>query len=156
MERFYHRTFWRILAVFLPEIYEQVNYNILPAFLEQELQTIIPEPDSNHRVSDKLVKLKLETGEEKWIFVHIEVQGDVKVDFPKRMFQYFYRIFDKYDQPIYAIAIFTSKSPSKEFDSYLYNFYGTKLIYTYNTYWIASQSESELLRLCLKYASDGT
>ena len=72
------------------------------------------------------------------------------------MFQYIYRIFDKYNQPIYAIAIFTSKSPSKEFDSYLYNFYGTKLIYSYNTYRIASQSESELLQLCLKYVSDGT
>jgi len=138
--------FEEFLLFFSPELYEQVNFTIPPAFLEQELKTISPESDSNHRISDKLVKLKLYTGEEQWVYVHVEIQGDVKGDFSKRMFQYFYRILDKFDQPVYAIAIFTSKNPTNKLDSYRYHFYGTKVKYTYNTYRIASQSEQELLK----------
>ena len=49
---------------------------------------------------DKLVKVFTRTGKEKWILIHIEVQGYQDRDFAKRKFTYFYRILDKYDKPV--------------------------------------------------------
>jgi predicted transposase/invertase (TIGR01784 family) len=114
--------------------------------MEQELHTIIPDSKSNHRYADKLVKLKLKNGREQWVFVHIEVQGGYKKDFSKRMFQYFYRVMDLYDQQIFALALFTSNVSTNKMNSFHYNFFGTRLDYHYTTYRIASQSETELLQ----------
>ena len=75
----------------------------------------------------------------------MEIQGNHKKEFPQRMFQSFYRILDEYHQHVYALAIFTSNISSKKLNSYHYDFFGTKVDYYYNTYRIASQSESELL-----------
>ena len=36
-----------------------------------------------------------------------DLQGKRERDFPERMFRYFYRIFDRWHQPVAAIAILT-------------------------------------------------
>ncbi|WP_144463705.1 hypothetical protein [Siminovitchia fortis] len=79
------------------------------------------------------------------MYVHIEVQGDYKKIFPKRMFQSFYRIMDLYDQRIYALALFTGEDAKYNANLFHYEFLGTELTYNYNTYRIASQSETTLL-----------
>lgn len=137
--------FEEFLLFFAPALYENIDFNTPPEFLEQELHTIIPESSSKKRYADKLVKLRLKNGKEQWIFVHVEVQGDHDKHFPKRMFQYFYRVLDLYDHQIYALAIFTTNISKDKLNSYHYDFFGTKLNYHYNTYRIASQSESSLL-----------
>ncbi len=138
--------FEEFLLFFAPDLYEQVNFETPPQFLEQELLMIIPDSDSNKRVADKLIKLLLKSGEEQWVYVHIEVQGNNDPIFPKRMFQSFYRIMDLYDQRIYALALFTDNVPISKLEKYQYEFHGTKLTYIYNTYHIASQSETALLQ----------
>ncbi|MGM0900701.1 MAG: Rpn family recombination-promoting nuclease/putative transposase [Bacillota bacterium] len=139
--------FEEFLLFFSPELFEEIDFTSQPEFLEQELHTIIPDSKSNHRYADKLVKLKLKNGQEQWVFIHIEVQGGYKKDFSKRMFQYFYRVMDLYDQQIFALAIFTSNVSTNKMTSFHYDFFGTHLNYHYNTYRIASQSEIELLQL---------
>jgi predicted transposase/invertase (TIGR01784 family) len=138
--------FEEFLLFFSPELYEQVDFTSPPEFLEQELQTIIPESESNHRIADKLVKLQLKNGEEQWVYVHIEVQGDYKKIFPKRMFQSFYRIMDLFDEKIHALALFTGESSKYNLNEFHYQFFGTELSYHYNTYHISSQPETPLLR----------
>jgi hypothetical protein len=138
--------FEEFLLFFSPDLYEQVDFTSPPQFLEQELQTILPESESNNRVADKLVKLHLKNGEEQLVFIRIEVQGGFKKIFPKRMFQSFYRIMDLYDQQIYALALFTDESSTYNQSQYHYEFFGTEITYHYNTYRIASQSESSLLQ----------
>ncbi|WP_394234241.1 Rpn family recombination-promoting nuclease/putative transposase [Niallia oryzisoli] len=138
--------FEEFLLFFSPELYEHVDFTVPPEFLEQELHTIIPESQANKRYSDKLVKLKMKNSEEQWVLVHVEVQGDYKKDFPKRMFQYFYRVMDHYDQQIFALAIFTSNRSSSKMTSFHYDFFGTIIDYHYHTYRIASQSELDLLK----------
>jgi predicted transposase/invertase (TIGR01784 family) len=138
--------FEEFLLFFSPNLYEQVDFTSPPIFLEQELQTILPESAGNKRVADKLVKLQLKNGKEQWVFVHIEVQGGYKKNFPKRMFQSFYRIMDMYDQHVYALALFTDEDSKYNLNQLHYEFLGTELTYSYNTYRIASQSESSLLQ----------
>lgn len=48
--------------------------------------------------------------------------------FDKRMFQYYSRIFDKYNREIEAIAVFTYKSSLYKFDKYESKFLKTEVI----------------------------
>ncbi|MBM7662823.1 putative transposase/invertase (TIGR01784 family) [Bacillus mesophilus] len=138
--------FEEFLLFFSPDLYERVDFSVQPEFLEQELLTILPESSSNKRTSDKLVKLRLKNGNEQWVYVHIEVQGDYKKEFPKRMFQSFYRVMDFYEKPVYAMALFTDERASYNKDQYSYEFLETKVTYSYKTYRIASQTETTLLQ----------
>jgi len=49
----------------------------------------------------------LRDGTEKWLLIHLEVQGYYDADFVKRMYTYNYRIFDRYDEEVISLAILT-------------------------------------------------
>jgi predicted transposase YdaD len=116
-------------------------------FLDKELEQIFPPQNDNFspRYVDKLVKVFMKDGKEEWILVHIEVQGYKDMLFPERMFTYYYRIFDKYNKPITAFAIFTDDSFKLYPDKFEQSFLGTSIRYEYNTYKIVEQNEQELL-----------
>src|SRR5580692_2664960 len=82
-------------------------------FLDKELAELYAEPDkdSDTRFVDKLVKVYHRDGEEEWVLLHVEIQGDLsdRDQFSARMFRYFYRIFDRFRRPVSAIAIFTGQ-----------------------------------------------
>ena len=107
-----------------------------------------PEPDkaSDTRFVDKLVKINLLDGREEWILVHIEVQGHPNLQFPERMFRYFYRILDKYQTPVTALAIFTGQDGKNMPARYTYKFFGTSLKYKYNTRCITDYSNEMLMK----------
>jgi predicted transposase/invertase (TIGR01784 family) len=92
------------------------------------------------------VKVFLKSGEEKWVLIHIEVQGDSEPGFSKRMFRYYYRIFDKYNQDIVAIALLTDASKNFRPNLYHRSYHGTELLYKYNMYKFNDQDENELLQ----------
>lgn len=137
--------FEEFLLFFAPDVYEVVDFSKGYEFLEQELRTLFPDAEAEKKYTDKLAKLYLKSGEEKWILAHIEVQGSRDPDFSERMFRYFYRVYDKYDRKIFALALFSDKSPSYKPDTYHYEFFTTALTYTYRTYKILEQNEEELV-----------
>lgn len=139
--------FDEFLLFFAPPLFEQVDFSVPPQFLDQELQTIFPDSMNSRRIADKLVKLRLKNGCSQWVYIHVEVQGTYDKNFALRMFQSFYRILDKYNEKIYALAIFTDDSSKFNPVQFRYEFFGTELTYRYNTYYIASQSETSLLQL---------
>ncbi len=90
------------------------------------------------------MQVHLKNGEEKWILVHIEVQGYREIEFAERMFKYFYRAYDKYQKQIFTIAIFSDEHKSYQPNEYQYKFLDTELTYRYRTYKILEQKETEL------------
>jgi predicted transposase YdaD len=116
-------------------------------FLDKELSEICPEPDRepNTRFVDKLVKVFTKDGNEEWLLVHLEVQGYPDRQFPERMFQYYYRIFDRYRRPVTAIAIFTGTDGKSMPDRYEHHFLGTHHVYKYNTLCVTEYSDELLL-----------
>src|SRR3546814_130560 len=64
-------------------------------FLDKELAALSAGRGLKHpKVVDKLVQVFTKSGTEKWFLVHLEVQGDTRGDFGKRMFTYYARILD--------------------------------------------------------------
>ena len=134
------------IPFFLPQYATLFDLTRPVEFLDKELQQLYPEPgnDTETRFVDKLVKVFATSGEEKWVLIHIEVQGYGDKNFARRMYQYFYRIFDRYGIPVTAIAIFTDAHPAFLTNQYINEFAGTEMVYRFNTYKVRQQNETTL------------
>ena len=66
--------------------------------MDKEMAEMYPEPHkkSDTRFVDKLVKVYTTAGTARYLLIHIEVQGQYDKEFTKRMFTYFYRIYDRF------------------------------------------------------------
>lgn len=141
-----------LLRFIFPEADQELDIGRGFEFLDKELAEMYPEPekDSDTRFVDKLVKVYTRDGQEEWVLCHIEVQGQTKAEdrpnFGDRMFRYYYRVFDRYQKPMTAVAIFTALDGRKMPDRYEYRFLGTSHIYQYNTYCITDPTEEELAK----------
>jgi len=63
-------------------------------YLDKEMERLYqhPEEETNTRFLDKLVKVYTTDGKEKYLLVHVEVQGSYDNTFTARMFRYFYYV----------------------------------------------------------------
>ncbi|MFN6569899.1 cytosolic protein [Dendronalium sp. ChiSLP03b] len=102
MLQLYFEDFMRF---FFPQTHAQIDWSRGFEFLDQELQQVVRDAELGKRLIDKLVKIYRVGGEESWLLIHIEVQSQEETDFPKRMFVYNYRIFDRYDRSVASLAI---------------------------------------------------
>jgi hypothetical protein len=88
------------LSFFFPEIYQQVDWTILPQSLDKELQQITASSDTDKCIADKLYQVWLLDNQDIWILVHIELQSQYDAEFSRRMYIYNYRAFDLYHKPV--------------------------------------------------------
>ncbi|GAB3704626.1 hypothetical protein GCM10027592_36220 [Spirosoma flavus] len=138
------------LRFFFPDADELFYFNNGFEYLDKELEQLFPPEQDTYqpRYVDKLVKVFTQKDgkpTEQWILIHIEVQGYKDPQFAERMFQYYYRIFDKYRQPIIAFALFTDNYKGYHPSQYERSYLGTELSYRYNIYKIRDQNEDDLL-----------
>ncbi|HFB99648.1 MAG TPA: hypothetical protein ENJ53_02475 [Phaeodactylibacter sp.] len=106
------------LHYFYKEYVDEIDFEKGFEFLDKELQTMYAQSDSKNRQADLLVKVWLKNGKEKWILIHIEVQGYRDDEFSERVFNMYSRIRDRYGKPVSVLIIYTDDSPSfhpKEF-----------------------------------------
>ncbi len=92
--------FEEFLLYFYPESNEIFDFSKGFEFLDKELEQLMFPSSTKYRIADKLVKVHTIEGEEKWVLIHLEVQGYEDKQFAERMFTYYYRIWDKYQQKI--------------------------------------------------------
>jgi hypothetical protein len=95
-----------------PEIGKELDLERGFEFLDKELEDMYPEPKkpSKVKVVDKLVRVYLRDGGERWMLLHLEVQGSKDKNFARRMFEYYIRILIKHGQPVAAVAILNGKA----------------------------------------------
>jgi predicted transposase/invertase (TIGR01784 family) len=133
------------VELFLPDAAQVLDLDRGFEFLDKELEELFPEETAKHpRFVDKLLKAYTKDGREEWILIHIEVQGYRDKDFARRMFTYFYRLLDRYNKPVTALAIFTDDKKNFRPNSFEYHFLGTSQVYTFNTYKVIDQDETLL------------
>src|SRR5690606_1316575 len=137
-----------LLLDFLTFFYPDQIFNLEKGydFLDKELEELFPLIDSEHKIRrvDKLIKLFDTTGQERWILIHIEVQGYSDQNLPSRMFHYFYRILDRYKMPVTTLVILTDPDPRYNPSEFKYSVVDSNLLYQYRTYKVIEQSQSEL------------
>lgn len=133
-----------VLRFFFPENVALIDFERGFEFLDKELEQLLPASDAQLRRADKLIKAWHKSGEEHWFLFHVEVQGYADPDFAKRMFQSAYRIQDRYERPITALAIYTDSQKKFHVNEYRYEFWGTEIIYRFNTFALPDHSPEEL------------
>jgi YD repeat-containing protein len=99
------------LALFFPLVHAGINWTKGYESLDKELHQIVRAARSRKGLADKLFKVWRSTGEETWLLVHIEVQGEPEDDFPLRMFRYNTRAFDRYNRTVVSLAVLTDERP---------------------------------------------
>ncbi len=101
------KLFPDFLAFFFPQIYSDIDFSRGVEFLDKELQKILKGSELGKKIVDKLVKVYLNDGSEKWLLIHIEVQGYQEENFSERIYIYNYRIFDRYRKEVISLALLT-------------------------------------------------
>lgn len=119
------------VSFLLRELHREIDFTQPPEFLENELQQIAVASETGKRVVDKLVKVFLKSGAEKWLLIHVEVQGSPERVFPERMFVYYYRIFDRHRKDVVSVAVFTDDNPAFRPGEYSRANWGTEVTFRY-------------------------
>jgi hypothetical protein len=70
-------------------------------------------------------------GAETWLLIHIEVQGYPDPDFARRMFVYYYRIFDRYGVDVVSLAVCTDVLPAAHTAPYQQARWGCELTFRF-------------------------
>lgn len=104
------RFFPEFLALLFPAIHAEIDWSTPYRSLDRELQQITGDADSGRRYADKLLDVRTRDGRETWVLVHVEVQGDAQAVFSQRMFQYHYRIRDRYDRSVVSLAVLSDRN----------------------------------------------
>ena len=119
--------FEAFLTFFFPHIYNEIDWTRGYEFLDQELQQLMRESEVGKQFVDKLIKVWLNDGKETWLLIHLEIQSQVDTGFPKRMFSYHYRIFDRYGQEVVSLAILGDNQANWRPQEYSYERWGCRL-----------------------------
>lgn len=125
--------FPQAMQLFFPETAALIDWERPHEFLDKEFQQIAREAEQGRRYADKLVKVWHINGEELWLLIHVEIQGNPEDIFPQRMFTYNLRIFDKFATPVISLAILCDTDSNWRPNQYSYNYPNTKLYFEFGT-----------------------
>lgn len=95
------------MALLFPEAHAQIDWSRPYEFLDKELQQIVRDGEMGTRLVDKLAKIWLKNGEEQWVLLHVDVQGEPQEQFGFRMYVHNFRTFDRYRRQVASLAILT-------------------------------------------------
>ena len=125
------RFFPEFLALLFPAIHAEIDWRVPYRSLDSELQQITGDADSGRRYADKLLDVRTRDGRETWVLVHVEVQGDAQAVFPQRMFQYHYRIRDRYDRSVVSLAVLSDSNQQFRPVSYADGRWGCRILFEF-------------------------
>ncbi len=132
-----HDRLWKeLLTAFFPEFLDLLKPEVAAyldrssiEFLDKEVFTDVTSGE-RHEV-DLVVKAKFR-GQETHFLMHVETQLSAEHDFPRRMFRYFARLHEKYDLPVYPIALFSYDKPLRREPAKYQVAFPDKKILTFN------------------------
>jgi hypothetical protein len=101
----------RFMEFFFPDIHRAIAWSHGYEALDKEFQQIVRDAESGRVLADKLYKVWRKDGEETWLLIHIEVQGQPEEVFARRMFDYNVRAFHLYNRPVVSLAVLCDDKP---------------------------------------------
>ncbi|BAY21910.1 hypothetical protein NIES2100_16730 [Calothrix sp. NIES-2100] len=119
--------FSEFMQFFFLDAYNEIDWRQQPEFLDKELQEVVADAEIGRRFADKLVKVYLKNGQEKWVLIHVEVQSQEEADFAARMYTYNYRIYDRYKKSVASLAILGDDRANWRPEQFGYSLFGCTL-----------------------------
>jgi hypothetical protein len=120
------------LELCLPEVHAGIDWNSPIENHEQELPHLFPKSLTAGRVADKLFRAKFLGSEQPtWFMIHTEVQVARQADFAQRMFTCYYRILDRFEEPVVCIGIIGDGSKSWRPKTWEVDVLGCQLRFSY-------------------------
>lgn len=116
--------FQLFLALLFPQVHADIDWTRGFELLDKELQKITRAAKHGRRTVDKLVKVWLKNGAEKWLLIHVEIQARKERGFAKRVYVYNYRLFDRYDQEVISLVVLADDNPNWRPSHYGYGRWG--------------------------------
>ncbi|BBE09851.1 Uncharacterized protein MCB1EB_1690 [Mycoavidus cysteinexigens] len=101
--------FREFMQFFYQEIAAQIAWDAQYQTLDKELQSLSVKSQVGKKLVDKLLRVRLKSGATCFVLLHVEFQGHYEVDFAQRLFEYFYRLYDRYRQPVLTMAVLTDE-----------------------------------------------
>jgi hypothetical protein len=117
----YFRAF---LALFFPQIHDDIDWSRGFEFLDKELQKIVRQARTSRQYVDKLVKVWRKSGREAWVLIHVEVQAQRDRNFARRMYRYNTRISERYNRTVVSLAVLADESPNWRVGRYAKRLFG--------------------------------
>jgi hypothetical protein len=99
------RWFQPFLECFWPNIAHQIDWQQSIEELSQEMQPFMTTALTGKRIVDKLYKVPTRGGKHAMVLTHIEIQGGKEAAFEKRLFEYGYKIYDRYQLPLVTLVV---------------------------------------------------
>ena len=119
--------FPEFMSFFFVDVNQQIDWSRGFESLDKELQKTVRDAELGRRYADKLLKVWLLQGQELWILIHVEVQAKQERNFARRMYEYHYRINDRYQHQVLSLAILADGNKKWRPNSYTYSFGGCSL-----------------------------
>src|SRR5262249_47785277 len=116
--------FEAFLELLFPEVHPQIDWSRGYESLDKEFQQVVREAEVGRRYVDKLVKVWTKNGVECWVLIHVEVQTAREAEFPKRLYVYNYRVFDRYNRPVASLAVLADDDPQWRPDEFRQSLFG--------------------------------
>lgn len=127
------KMFPEFLAFYFPAVAEVIDWEAGWDFLNQELQQVHPDAELGRRAVDRLVRVRRRGGAPEMLYVHVEVQSQPDGAFGERMFTYFYRLFDRFRQPVTSLAVLADDRPGWRPDRFELHAPGTRSLLEWST-----------------------
>ncbi len=116
-----------------PDAEAAIDWDAGVEAVDKEFQPAAPDESAGVRFVDKLARVRLKTGEDGVLFVHVEVQSAPDAEFAARMFGYWTRIREKFARPIVSIAVLADEDPGWRPRAFELSAFGTVLRFEFST-----------------------
>lgn len=137
---------------YFPDIHKEIDFSQGVENLDTKLNQIIGDGDNIKRDADKLLKVTLLNGQKQTLYVHIEIQSYPDPTFEKRMFTYFYRIYDKYDEGVMSLAVLVDGNKNFRPTSFTIKHFGFKMEFEFPMVKLIDYDENELKNVMNPFA----
>ncbi|MBF8276225.1 MAG: cytosolic protein [Candidatus Brocadiaceae bacterium] len=119
------------MTFFFPGIYDEIDWNKEPVFMDNALEKITRDAEIGKRYADKLVKVWLKTEELAWVLIHIEVQASRETNFAERIYVYRHRIGEKHKVDVASLVILCDDEQNYRPNKYKKGIWGCELNFTF-------------------------
>jgi hypothetical protein len=150
-KQFFTQNALDVIALIKPNLYAAIDVSVPIEFCEQELINFLRGRLRQHdkrKVVDKLLKVKLLTGEDHFIFFHNEFQNALLDELAFRWFKSRMLIALRYNtEEITTLVVFTGKAPSKKHFIYDITRFGTRTLFKVNAFVVINQNAKQLAEM---------